>query len=201
LDARNEAYAAGLAVPWAHFAAHTRLMAELGMTDRKDLEPWIRKQMTRTILGHPVQYAQIVAGSLAQFWFPAMGRLPLVRERRLQVVWYAIHFLLIAFLAGEVLAFSTWVSVTLAGIRSDDQTRRAWTLWAVCAALILYNALVSCMLEIGETRYRTATELLLLLAGGAGVVASRGLFRALAELARKAATRPSPGDTPRPVFR
>lgn len=189
VEARNEAYVSGKAVPWAHFAAQPRLMSELGMRSKAEIEPWIRKQMTRAILGHPVRYAEIVAGSLARFWFPVTGSLPLLRERPLRRVWYAVHFLLISLLAAEVMAFGSWILVTLAGIRSDDQTRRAWTLWSICALVVLYNALISCMLETGETRYRTSTELLLLLAGGAGIVAARGLFRVLAAAAKRIATR------------
>ncbi len=188
VEARNEAYVHGRSVDWAHFTTQDRLKAELGIS-QEQLEPWYRKQFTRAILSHPVEYAEIVAGSFARFWFPATGSLPLLAERPLKFLWYGVHFALIAALTFQAALFGAWV---LAGARlpGDPRTDGAWTLWAICATIVLANASVSCLLETGETRYRTSTELLLVLAAAAGVVAVRGLRNTFLATARKLETRP-----------
>jgi hypothetical protein len=148
--------------------------------------------MLQAIAHHPVQYGQIVAGSLARFWFPVSGSLRLLRERPLQLAWYGVHLVVVALLALELFAFGAWIATVLAGLRTDEQTRRAWVLWTLCAAVVVYNALISCALETGETRYRTSTEILLPLAAAAGIVASRGLFRTLVAIRTKV-SRGAPG--------
>lgn len=185
VDARNAAYLAGEPVAWAHFSTQPALQKELGLRTGAEVERWVRKQMVAAILSHPIQYAQIVAGSLARFWFPATGTFPLLRERPLQLAWYGLHVVLMALLGVELFCFGAWITTTLAGIRTDEQTRRAWILWTLCAAVVAYNAFFSCALETGETRYRMSTEILLPLTAAAGLVASRGLFRALAAIATK----------------
>jgi hypothetical protein len=182
VQARNEAYVEGTPVEWAHY--HAPLTRELGKT-QEEIEPWLRKQFVRTILSHPVQYGQIVAASLARFWFPVTGKLPLLGEKHLRPGWYALHALLMLVLAVEASLFPTWLVATWTGVRWDTRTREAWILWAMCATLVLYNALISCFLETGETRYRTSTELLMLMAAGAGLVAVRGLVATLSAAAGK----------------
>ncbi len=188
VEARNEAYVSGRSVDWAHFTAQDRLKAELGIS-QEQLEPWYRQQFSRAILSHPVEYAEIVAGSFARFWFPATGSLPLLAERPLKFLWYGVHFVLIAALALQAALFGGWV-LAGAALPRDARTDGAWTVWGICATLILANAAVSCLLETGETRYRTSTELLLVLAAAAGVIAVRGLRNTFQAAARKLETRP-----------
>jgi hypothetical protein len=192
VNARNQAYVAGEAVAWAHFSTEPALKKELGLQSDHDMERWVRSQMLQAIAHHPVQYGQIVAGSLARFWFPVSGSLRLLRERPLQLAWYGVHLVVVALLALELFAFGAWIATVLAGLRTDEQTRRAWVLWTLCAAVVVYNALISCALETGETRYRTSTEILLPLAAAAGIVASRGLFRTLVAIRTKI-SRGAPG--------
>ncbi len=190
--ARNDAYVNGRSVPWSHFAAQERLVAELGIPPEQ-LERWYRRQFSRAILAHPVEYAEIVAGSFARFWFPAGGSLPLLSERTFRGLWYAVHFAVVGVLALEAALFGAWWLCGRAGLPRDSRTDAAWGLWATCAGLILGNALVSCLLETGETRYRTSTELLLVLAAAVGIVAVRGLSHTLRAAALKLGGRPGSG--------
>ncbi len=175
---RNDAYVAGRAVEWAHYRAYDRLLAELHKTP-EEIEPWLRAQLTRAILSHPIQYLQAVSVSVTRFWFPAAGDLPLLREKRYQILWWPLHFFLMGLLAAEGLVFGAWFLLANFGARFNESINRAWILWFVCMAVVLYNAAVSCLFEIGEVRFRSATEMLLLLAAGAGIVGSGRLFRTL----------------------
>lgn len=191
VEARNDAYVHGRSVEWAHYRAYDRLIAERHMTP-EEIEPWVRGQLLRAIRGHPIQYLQAVAVSASRFWFPAAADLPLLREKRFQLFWYALHFLVVGLLAAETFAFAAWFLLAGAGVRFSEALHRPWVLWFVSMTVVLYNAAVSCFLETGEVRFRSATEMLLLLAAGAGVVGARRLLWALPLLktgAAPAATR------------
>jgi 4-amino-4-deoxy-L-arabinose transferase-like glycosyltransferase len=188
VQARNEAYASGASPAWAHFRVQPQLLQELGLT-REELGNFYRRQFARAILAHPVEYAEIVAGSFARFWFPATGSLPMLAGRAPRMVWYAVHFLLMSVVAFGAAFFPAWLLTRRAGFAVDERTPRAWFLWACAMVLVLGNAVVSCMLETGETRYRASTDLLLVFAAGAGWIGQRGVWRALAGASRKLAFR------------
>jgi 4-amino-4-deoxy-L-arabinose transferase-like glycosyltransferase len=175
---RNDAYVSGRPVESAHFRAYGRLMEELHLKS-EELEPWLRAQLTRAILGHPVQYLQAVVISVGRFWFPASADLPLLREKRYQLFWYPLHFFLVGTLVVEAFVFATWFLLAAYGVRFNEAINRAWVLWFACMVVVWYNAAVSCAIEIGQVRYRSATEMLLLVAAGAGLVGSQRLFRTL----------------------
>ncbi len=178
VQARNDAYVHGRAVEWAHYRAYDQILLERHMK-RDDLEPFFRAQLTHVILAHPLQYLQAVSTSIARFAFPAAANLPLMRGKGSQLLWSAIHFLVMGALAVESFVFGTWCLLAWSGARFNEAINRAWVLWFASMAVILYNAAVSCVIEVGEVRFRNATEMLLLLAAGAGVVGSRRLFRTL----------------------
>jgi hypothetical protein len=175
---RNDAYVHGRAVEWAHYRAYDQLMRELHLKP-EELDSWLRAQLTQAILHHPIQYLQAVGASVVRFTFPAVADLPLLREKRFQLLWFPLHFLLLGTLVVETLVFATWSLLAWFGVRFNEAINRAWVLWFASMAVVAYNAAVSCAIEIGEVRFRSATEMLLLLAAGAGIVGSRRLFLTL----------------------
>jgi hypothetical protein len=178
VQARNDAYVHGRAVEWAHYRAYDQIMLERHM-QRDELEPFFRAQLTHVILTHPLQYLQAVTGSIVRFTLPASANLPLMREKRYQLLWFGIHSLVMSTLIAESFVFGAWCLLAGFGTKFNEAINRAWVLWFASMAIILYNAAVSCAIEIGEVRFRNATEMLLLLAAGAGIVGSRRLFRTL----------------------
>jgi 4-amino-4-deoxy-L-arabinose transferase-like glycosyltransferase len=178
VEARNDAYVHGRAVEWAHYKAYDQLMLERHLKP-EELEPFMRAQLTRVVLGHPVQYLQAVSASVTRFVFPSTANLPLMRETRYQLLWFAIHFLVLGTLLAETFVFGAWCLLAASGTKFNEAINRAWVLWFASMAVVLYNAAVSCAIEIGEVRFRNAAEMLLLLAAGAGIVGSRRLFRTL----------------------
>ena len=178
---RNDAYVNGRAVEWAHYRTYDQLIQEYHLKP-EELEPFLRAQLTRAILGHPIQYLQAVTASIVRFTFPATAKLPLMREKRYQILWFALHFLVMGTLFAESFVFGVWALLAGSGVRFNEAINRAWILWFASMAVVLYNAAVSCAIEMGEVRFRNATEMLLLLAAGAGIVGSRRLFRTLSLL-------------------
>jgi 4-amino-4-deoxy-L-arabinose transferase-like glycosyltransferase len=175
---RNDAYVNGRAVEWAHYRAYDQLI-EMHHLKPEELEPFMRAQLTQVILTHPVQYLQAVTASVVRFTFPATAKLPLLREKRYQPLWFALHFLVMSTLAVESFVFGAWCLLAGFGARFNEAINRAWVLWFASMAVVVYNAVISCAIEIGEVRFRNTTEMLLLLAAGAGIVGSRRLFRTL----------------------
>ena len=178
VQARNDAYVNGRAVEWAHYRAYDQLILERHLKP-EELDLFLRAQLTRAILAHPMQYLQAVGTSFVRFSFPAAANLPLLREKSYQLLWFAVHFLVMGTLAVESFVFGAWCLLAGSGVRFNEAINRAWVLWFASIAVVVYNAAVSCAIEIGEVRFRNATEMLLLLAAGAGIVGSRRLFRTL----------------------
>jgi 4-amino-4-deoxy-L-arabinose transferase-like glycosyltransferase len=181
VQVRNEAYLEGRAVEWAHYRAYDELLREKPMK-REELEPFLRAQLKHVILTHPIQYLQAVTASIVRFSFPATADLPLMHEKRYELFWFPLHFLLVGTILVESFVFGAWALLAGFGVRFNEAINRAWVLWFASMAVVLYNAAVSCAIEIGEVRFRSATEMLLLLAAGAGIVGSRRLFRMLPSL-------------------
>jgi hypothetical protein len=189
LQARNDAFVHGEWVDQCVYKAQPELLRRLNMTEPQ-LEAWLQSQALLVIRQHPVQYLDAVATSFTRIWFPYETKLPLLSSQRIRAVWYAMQFALVGCLAIGAAGFVVFLAARRFALPIDAETRATWTLWCLAMVLVVSNALVSCMLDMGDPRHRVSTELLILAAASAGALGIRRIWFPPGE------GRPGPGPRP-----
>jgi len=120
----------------------------------------------------PLMYLQEVVWALGSYWFPAAGPLANLDSRVLQAVWVVLHFcvfgafgLSLVLLVGAAgLLASCTRSVGRLSMPADTLIRldeQAFA-YALAGTIVFYTAAVSCLIEVGDPRYRLPTDSLIL---------------------------------------
>ena len=105
---------------------------------------------------------------MATYWFPPAGHLASMELTVLRWTWALLHFAVLAAFGLPLLVFTSVLlfefTRSRGGIRAAPPIRAtdfqafAYTL---AGAIVFYNMLLSCFLDIGETRQRRPTEALI----------------------------------------
>jgi 4-amino-4-deoxy-L-arabinose transferase-like glycosyltransferase len=117
----------------------------------------------------PLMYFREVVSAFGSYWFPSSTILANFQSRTVQLLWAVLHFFLVAVFAVTL--------VVLVGIAIFFQscgkrgTRAGWQLksglelihakalmFALAGTIVIYTAAISCLVEVGNPRYRIPTD-------------------------------------------
>jgi len=134
--------------------------------DKPELSRYMLKLNLLLIKKAPLEYLKEVSRAMATFWFPRSTSLSDFNSRLLQLVWGAVHLAVMTcfFLVGS---FLIGFGLLPPGLRESVLPAEAGpgglcALFLLPLAIIFYTALTSTMFEVGNPRYRTPTDLLIL---------------------------------------
>jgi hypothetical protein len=151
------------------WSVRPELSAATGLAS-PELSRYLLRMNLRLIASNPIEYLQEVARSMASYWFPAAGHLASLNSKVLRWTWGILHALLLTALLVQLVVF--------AGILLFEASRRrgmlaagaiSWPIHAsdiqalayvLAGAIVFYNMALSCALDIGETRQRRPTDVL-----------------------------------------
>ena len=153
---------------WAAVPALTQLT---GLT-QAELSGYMLRLNLHLIWQAPLTYLQEVAWAFAYYWFPASGELANFGSRIFQSIWALTQFCVMAALGTNLIFLVGAVSLIIlclpcAGhrVRFDevlDQGAGQGVLYGLVGTIIAYTALISCLFEVGDPRYRVSTDPLIL---------------------------------------
>jgi len=128
----------------------------------------------------PQEYLSEVAQAFSTFWFPASTNLANMSSRSIQLLWSVLHFVLM-FVFGATLIILTGSAVFLAKTgesfkKSDSAVesevrliRQQGAVYALAGSIVMYGAVVTCLFESGNPRYRVPTDILIVFMSFLGV--------------------------------
>jgi 4-amino-4-deoxy-L-arabinose transferase-like glycosyltransferase len=135
---------------------------------KAELSKEMLKLNLKLIASAPLQYLLIVVQSIAGTWFPPATYLASFGSRAAQLVWSALHFVLIAFYGISLCYFVTALAVRVAGhplLSGSPSLQPCTTLVESFLHLcIWYTVILSSMIEVGEPRYMRPVSPMLVLA-------------------------------------
>lgn len=145
------------------YSARQELTAVTGMST-PELSRYLVRMNLRLIALAPIEYLQEVARSMGIYWFPAAGHLASMNSRLLRWAWALLHVVLLSAFALQLVVFvgvlvfeATRRGFRASPIRATDVQAFAYVL---AGSIVFYNMLLSCFVDIGETRQRRPTEVL-----------------------------------------
>ncbi|MBZ5601271.1 MAG: hypothetical protein LAO79_03095 [Acidobacteriia bacterium] len=132
-------------------------LAAEGHASRVDLSRYMMRVNERLIAAAPLDYLLECARSAAGYWFPHTSPAALFVSRRLQFMWAAIEVAM-----AVLFFFQLWViggGALLALLVGSTAPRVDWFFYGMAAVIVLYTMVVSCMVEVGDPRYRMPTDI------------------------------------------
>jgi hypothetical protein len=159
---RNAAYADPTRNPiWTSLYTRPELMRLTGKS-APELARYLTKMHLRLIAGHPLAYVEEVEHGLAHFWLPQPARrtnqtaalrvLSTATQLALSGLFLTLAVLWVGLAMGSlVLPMPSWLS---------NPTQRF--LFTAGMATVLYTAVLCSALDMGEARYRSTVELIML---------------------------------------
>jgi hypothetical protein len=142
----------------------------------------------------PLHYVREVVWAFGTYWFPSSTILANFDSRVIQLLWAALHFVLIsvfavtlALLAGiAVFLFTCW-SWSHDGTKLDGKLEHGLRLiqsnafmLVMASTIVIYTSAVSCLVEVGNPRYRVPTDSLIIFV----IFIGTNIWRQLIELSR-----------------
>ena len=106
------------------------------------------------ILNSPLHYLEAVGHGAVAFWFPAFGMISNHNSKPVQLLWTLFHFVLIAAFFIQLIAI---VGTALTN-GLPDATRRLTYPYAVGLIVIFYTMTLSCLIDVGNPRFRVPTD-------------------------------------------
>jgi hypothetical protein len=138
--------------------------------------PELAKYMVRVNLllieKAPLEYLREVLWALCTYWFPSSNTLANGNSRALQALWVGLHFgIMSVFAAGLVVLIGTAAFITQCGHSVARRTRETVSrlrlvkiqayIYILAGTIVLYSAVMACMLGVGEARFRVPTDSLI----------------------------------------
>ena len=151
--------------------ARPEIIRVTGMTQAETARYLVRMNLELILLA-PLNYlgevGRVLGGS---YWFPAANELANMNSRVVQMIWAAVHFIIIGFF------FLTFV--ILCGTAAERIVRAVATGWpappfppethlqiftyCLAGTMVFYTMIISCAVDTGTPRYRLPTDCLILL--------------------------------------
>ena len=169
LRARANDHLTGANPSWAFYHAQDELLSHTGMSQYQLYQSMVPLSLG-VIARHPQAYLEEVIVSFAAFWFPNSSTESLVQGARGKLAEYAAHYAvtgLFFLVVGAIGSLSALAVISRGSFRMIVSTKLS--IVAVAAAIVLYNAFITCALDSAEARYREPTDLLVVLVAIAGV--------------------------------
>jgi hypothetical protein len=146
---------------WATFYTRPELMRMLGMS-APQLAHYMQGVHLRLIAGHPLAYVEEVGRAQVRFWLPDVSKqtnrigVVALADAATQLALSATFLALVVLWAGlamgrAVLAAPPWMANTAQRFQ-----------FAAGMAIVLYTAALCTMVDMGEARYRTIADLIIL---------------------------------------
>ena len=147
-------------------------LQELTGLDKVALSDYMLRLNLLLIRKAPLEYAVEVSRSLSTYWLPSSTDISNFNSRAVQSLWAIIHFAVVAlFFSVSVLVFSLLAIIRRLPVEIKNRIlnliepfRHLLLLFFISISIIVYNMLVSTMVEVGAPRYRTPTDLLMFFA-------------------------------------
>jgi hypothetical protein len=159
---RNESYGDPNRNPiWTSLYTRPELMRITGKS-APELAHYMQRIHMRLILGHPLAYAEEVGRALLHFWLPDLSK-PTNGLRPVRLVSMATQLVLSAlFLTLAVMWGGLAMGRLLLPVPEWMPDRAQGFLFTAGMATVFYTALLCSALDMGEARYRSTVELIIL---------------------------------------
>jgi hypothetical protein len=140
--------------------------------DQAQLSDYMLKLNLLLIQKAPLNYLQDVVWAFGQYWFPTSAEFANFNSRFLQFLWAVIHFCLIgAFGLNLILLLGTLTYLKMCNFpvgQLDNTTIGGTRLihfqefaYGLAGTIVIYNAVVTCLIEVGVPRHRLPTDALI----------------------------------------
>lgn len=134
-----------------------------------DLSNYMLRVNLLLIQQAPLEYVTEVTRSLATYWLPASTDVSNFNSRTIQLLWMTVHFAVTAvFILISTLIFSLLAIIWLFPVEIKEKiitlTQSSHHLllpFFISISIIIYTMLISTMIEVGNPRYRSPTDLLI----------------------------------------
>jgi hypothetical protein len=135
--------------------------------DRAHLSNTLLRINLLLILKAPAHYFQEVVWAFGSYWFPSSGELANLNSRAVQLLWAVINFLLIGgFAFNLIILVAAAISickrfVILGDPRPVGELRSIQLqglLYGLAGTIVLYSAVLICLVQTGLPRYRVPTD-------------------------------------------
>ena len=131
-----------------------------------ELSGYVLRANLALIRQAPLITRQEVIWAFGSYWFPSAGVLANMGSRALQFCWVALHFLLMSaawlnlILLVGVVPFVARLRrhAALANVETVRRLESQALVYVVALAIVAYTAGISCLVEVGDPRYRTPTD-------------------------------------------
>lgn len=146
----------GVTFMWGDDGALSELLATTGKSTIELSEEMSRINM-RLIAGAPLEYLSRVSHSIAESFFPATGDLSIFGSRALQLLWSAVHFLIVgAYMLTFCYFVADWTVWMVSGssLAPSSSLHPSTRLVEVVLHLsVWYTCLLSSAVEVGSPRF------------------------------------------------
>ncbi len=142
-----------------------------------ELNNYLLKMNLLLIREAPLEYLVEVSRAITTYWLPSTKDISNFNSGTLKVFWGIVHFIIIAiFFSVSALIFSLLLLIWRLPGKIKHQIanliapfHHLWFPFFISISIIVYTMLVSTMIENGDTRFRTPTDLLMFFALTIGV--------------------------------
>jgi len=145
-------------------------LAELTGLDTPQLSAYTLRLNLLLIRAAPLQYLEEVAKAVGPYWFPSARELAIMSSRRIQLLWVALHFAIVLIFALQFIVMTgmglhqitRWlIGAELPRSAVERDLFRA-SAYVIATVIVIYTMVLSCMVDVGDTRQRVPTDVFIL---------------------------------------
>jgi len=129
--------------------------------------------------------------AFGSYWFPSSDELANMNSRSVQFMWAVSHFLLMGGFAFNLILLvgaAMYIGTCKRAVRQDSRPLVSelrsihlhGVMYGLAGMIVFYTAAVSCLIEVGDPRYRVPTDALIVFMVFLGI----HLWRRLVDLSR-----------------
>jgi hypothetical protein len=154
------------------WSIRTRLNRMTGFDDAQ-LSNYMLNLNLLLIRKAPLNYLQDVVWAFGSYFFPSANQFANLNSRFLQLLWAVIHFCLIGAFALTLillLGAAAYLKMAMFFVGRLDSTTIGGTqlvhfqafAYGLAGTIVIYNAVVTCLVEVGDPRHRLPTDALII---------------------------------------
>lgn len=142
-----------------------------GLQAIPDLSQYLLRLHLVLITKAPLTYLQEVFASFSSYWLPSATKLANMNSIAVQTLWASLHFVLLALFALQLIVITgIWIfQVSERLFRGATDSRLSALIspeqafaYLFAGMIVFYNAVATAMTEVGDPRYRTPSEALII---------------------------------------